>query len=67
MRGVFECPAAAILGLQQLMPNDLAADPSRDLDLHVAIASKAFFSEEKKQKTFANSGTCSARTVRDCN
>jgi len=34
------------------MPTDLEADPSRDLDLHVAIGSKAFFSEEKKQKTF---------------
>ena len=25
---------------------------------------KAFFSEEKKQKTFANSGVCAPRTVR---
>jgi len=49
------------------MPTDLEADPSRDLDLHVAIGSKAFFSEEKKQKTFANSGTCITRTVRDSN
>ena len=33
----------------------------------VAIGSKTFFSEEKKQKTFANSGTCTTRTVRDSN
>ena len=50
-----------------LIPNDPEAEPSRDLDLHVAIGSKAFFSEEKKQKTFANSGICSIRTVRDSN
>jgi hypothetical protein len=50
-----------------LIPNDLEADPSRDLGGHVAMGSKAFFSEEKKQKTFANSGTCTTRTVRDSN
>jgi hypothetical protein len=27
---------------------------------------KVFFSEEKKQKTFASSGICAAWTVRDC-
>ena len=36
-------------------------------DLEVATGSKAFFSEEKKQKTFANSDTCTKRTVRDSN
>jgi hypothetical protein len=29
--------------------------------------SKFFFSEEKKQKTFANSGLCAAWKVRDSN
>ena len=50
-----------------LIPSDLEADLSRDLDLHVAIGSKAFFSEEKKQKTFVNSSTCTTMTVRDSN
>jgi len=31
----------------------------------IVEARKVFFSEEKKQKTFANSGVCAARKVRD--
>jgi hypothetical protein len=60
-------PCGGRFSLTGLIPNDLEADPSRDLGGHVAMGSKAFFSEEKKQKTFANSGTCTTRTVRDSN
>ena len=55
---VAEIGTAPLLPMAEIMiPNDL----------EVATGSKAFFSEEKKQKTFANSDTCTTRTVRDSN
>jgi hypothetical protein len=70
--GPLTCPYRSTSGAVGIIPIGLEADPSCDLGWRGtgwrgAIGSKAFFSEEKKQKTFANSGTCAARKVRDSN